>query len=1058
MKRTWYLPLVLLGFLCCWDNTPASAQETRQITGTVVDTTGAGLPGVSVSVKNTSNMGTSTDLVGNYILDAPANAVLVFTLIGFETQEIPINGEERINVTLRPSTDLLDDVVVVAFGEQKRQDMVGAVTSVKPADLKVPSSNLTTALAGRVAGVIAYQRSGEPGMDNADFFIRGVTTFGYKKDPLILIDGIEMTTNDLARLNPDDVASFSIMKDATATSLYGSRAANGVILVSTKEGKEGKANISFRFENSMSQPNREIELADPITYMRLQNEAVLTRDPLGQLPYSDEKIDNTIEGTNPYVFPTTDWRKSLFKEYTMNQRANLNVSGGGKVARYFVAGSFNQDNGILNVDKRNNFNNNINLKTYSLRSNVNVNLTRSTEMIVRLSGLFDDYTGPIDGGADLYRKVMRTSPVDFPAYYPADDNHRYVQHIMFGNTTQAGPNSPFLNPYAEMVKGYKEYSRSKMAAQLEVKQDLSSLLPGLNARVLLNTDRSSYFDVIRAYEPFWYFTNSYDRHSNSYRLGIMNEDQGSEYLSYDLSPRTLESSFYLESAASYSQVFNEKHTINGLFVFMIRNRLSANSADLQESLPFRNVGLAGRATYSYDDRYYAELNFGYNGSERFHRSHRYGFFPSAGLAWTVSNENFWEPLRSTISNLRLRATYGLSGNDAIGSPQDRFLYLSNVNMDDEGLGARFGRDNGYYRDGISISRYADPGITWETASKLNLGLEIGLFDRLNMMVDLYQDHRKNILMPRSATPAEMGLSAHPQTNVGEAKAQGIDLQMDYNHIINNDLWIQGRANFTYATSEYLVYEEYDYDNEWWKSRIGYPITQQWGYIAERLFVDDAEVARSPVQNFGEYNGGDIKFRDVNGDGQISTLDQVPLGYPTTPEIVYGFGFSVGYKAFDLSAFFQGLARESFWINPNATAPFVSFRYQSEVDNGQLAGVVLRNQLLKAYADNHWSEENRDLYALWPRLSTTEHGTDNNSQQSTWFMRDGSFLRLKQVEIGYNLPRQAAEKLFMSNLRIYLSGTNLLTWSKFKLWDVEMAGNGLGYPVQRVYNIGVLANF
>ncbi|HEY9559248.1 MAG TPA: SusC/RagA family TonB-linked outer membrane protein, partial [Anseongella sp.] len=471
------------------------------------------------------------------------------------------------------------------------------------------------------------------------------------------------------------------------------------------------------------------------------------------------------------------------------------------------------------------------------------------------------------------------------------------------------------------------------------------------------------------------------------------------------------------------------------------------------SLPFRNVGLAGRATYSYDERYYAEVNFGYNGSERFHKSHRYGFFPSAGVAWTISNEKFWEPLERTVNNFRLRATYGLSGNDAIGSARDRFLYLSNVNMNSGARSAVFGRDNGYSQNGISISRYADPSITWETASKLNLGLEIGLFDKANIVIDAYRDHRENILMTRTATPAEMGLSAQPQTNIGEASAQGIDLQMDYNHVINKDFWVQLMGNFTYATSEFEVYEEYDYDNEWWKSRIGYPITQQWGYIAERLFVDNAEVAKSPFQNFGEYMGGDIKYRDVNGDGQISTLDQVPIGYPTTPEIVYGFGFSVGYKAFDFSAFFQGSARSSFWINPIATAPFLGYVY----DNETLIGIP-QNQLLKAYADDYWSETDRDLYALWPRLSTTAIGTDNNSQRSTWFMRDGTFLRLKQVELGYTLPEPTAQKLFMQSLRIYLSGTNLFTWSKFKLWDVEMGNNGLGYPNQRVLNIGVLANF
>ncbi|NLR77034.1 SusC/RagA family TonB-linked outer membrane protein [Chitinophaga eiseniae] len=1026
--------------------TPGLPLADKEVRGLITDSSGTPVIGVTIAVKNRPGVGTASDNNGRYILKVPENATLVFSMIGFKSQEIPVNGREIINVTMRPSSSQLTETVIVAFGKQKKTDVVGAVTTINPAALKVPASNLTTALAGRIAGVIGYQRSGEPGQDNADFFIRGVTTFGYKKDPLILIDGIELTVTDLARLQPDDIASFSIMKDATATSLYGSRAANGVILVTTKEGKEGKAAIGLRVENSFSAPTRNVALADPITYMRLNNEAVLTRDPLGQLPYTDQKIDNTIAGVNPYMYPATDWRGALFKSYTTNQRANLNVSGGGSVARYYVAGSFNQDNGILNVDKRNNFNSNINLKSYSLRSNVNVHVTKSTEMVVRLSGLFDDYTGPIDGGADLYKKVMHTNPVYFPAYYPVDEAHRYVQHIMFGNYDD-GSNSYLLNPYADMVKGYKNYSRSMMAAQFEVKQNLSALTEGLNFRTMVNVTRNSYFDVTRAYQPFWYQAGAYDKLQNTYQLELLNEEKGTEYLSYQPGDKTVNSSFYMESALNYNRTFHKDHTLSGLLVFMVRNNLTGNAADLQASLPFRNVGLAGRGTYSYKNRYYVELNFGYNGSERFHASHRYGFFPSAGVAWSVSNEKFFEPYKHTISNLRLRATYGLSGNDAIGDPNDRFMYLSNVNMNDAGKGAVFGRENSYTRPGISLSRYADPNITWELAKKTNLGLELGLFGKMDVQLDFYKEQRSNILMTRTATPATMGLSATPRANVGAAQGQGVDLSVDYNHSFNQRFWLQGRINFTYATSKFTAYEEPSYDGAPWKLHVNYPISQQWGYIAERLFVDDAEAVKSPKQNFGEYGGGDIKYHDVNGDGQITQLDQVPLGYPTTPEITYGFGFSAGYKRFDLSAFFQGLGRESFWIDARATAPFMSY------DGGTLSGKP-QNQLLQAYADSHWSEEHRDLYALWPRLSTTAIGNDNNSQQSTWFMRNGAFIRLKQVEIGYTIRNWA----HIRSLRFYFNGTNLLTWSKFKLWDIEMAGNGLGYPVQRVFNMGALATF
>lgn len=1024
----------------------------KQVSGLITDSSGSALPGVTVFVKSNKSIGTTSDVNGRYILRVPDNATLVFSMVGFQQQEVSVEGRTTINIRFLPATTTLGETVVVAFGKQKKEDVVGAVTSINPSELKIPSSNLTTALAGRLSGVIAYQRSGEPGQDNADFFIRGVTTFGYKKDPLILIDGIESTSTDLARLQPDNIANFSILKDATATALYGSRAANGVILIKTKEGKEGKASIFVRLENSVSMPTRNIQLADPITYMKLENEAVLTRDPLGVLPYSDEKIDNTIAGINPYMYPTTDWRKALIKNYTTNQRANLSVNGGGQVARYFVAGSVNKDNGILKVDPRNNFNSNIKLVTYTLRSNVNVNITSSTELAIRLSGTFDDYTGPIQGGSGIYKEIMRTNPVRFPAYYPADAAHQYVKHIMFGNYDD-GSGTYYLNPYAELEKGYKNYSQSVMNAQFEVKQDLGFLANGLNLDVLLNTKRYAYFDVTRAYSPFWYQATAYNKTYNTYNLFLLNEDKGTEYLNYDPGQKVNQSAFYMQSTLNYDHNFNDVHEINGLLVFMVQNRLTGNASDLQSSLPFRNVGLAGRGTYSYKHRYYAEFDFGYNASERFYKTHRWGFFPSLGLAWNVSNEKFWDPLKGAISNLKFRATYGLTGNDDIGSAQDRFMYLSNVDMNDPSRGAVFGTNNSYSRSGISVSRYANTSITWETATKMNLGLDMTVLGKWDITADVYKQVRSHILMTRAATPAELGLSAQPQANIGKAEGKGIDLSVDYNQSFGNTLWLQARANFTYAASKFLIYEEYDYKNAPWKSHIGYSVNQQWGYLAERLFVDDAEAAKSPKQNFGGYGGGDIKYRDVNGDGQITTLDQVPLGYPTTPEIVYGFGFSAGFKGFDLSVFFQGLGRESFWINAKATAPFVAFYY----DNESLPGKP-QNQLLKAYAQSHWSEDNQDLHALWPRLSTTSIGNDNNSQQSTWFMRNGAFLRMKQLEFGYTLPERITRRMFTKSLRVYLNGTNLLCWDDFNLWDVEMGGNGLGYPIQKVFNVGIQMNF
>ena len=422
----------------------------------------------------------------------------------------------------------------------------------------------------------------------------------------------------------------------------------------------------------------------------------------------------------------------------------------------------------------------------------------------------------------------------------------------------------------------------------------------------------------------------------------------------------------------------------------------------------------------------------------FTKKKRFGFFPSAGLAWSISNEKFFVPVKPIVTNLRLRATYGLIGNDAIGSADDRFFYLSNVNMNDGGKGAWFGNDGRTYLSGVSISRYSNQDITWETSTQKNIALEIGLFNKINIQAEYYSQIRDNILMTRASIPVTMGFQAPIRANVGKASGKGTDLSIDYTETLHNGLWLSARGNFTYATSKFKVYEEPQYA-EAYRSRVGHSIYQQYGYIAERLFVDDQDAANSPRQNFGVYGGGDIKYTDVNRDGQITEADKVPIGNPTLPEIVYGFGFSAGYKNFDVSAFFQGLANESFWIDPVATSPF-----QNET------------QVLKAYSDSYWSEDHRNIYALWPRLSSTISG--NNTQTSTWFMRDGSFLRLKQVEVGYTIPKKLQAKMHTSNFRLYITVSNLLNFSKFKLWDVEMGGNGLGYPIQKVFNFGLNVNF
>lgn len=1021
--------------------------QTRTVKGFVFEEeTGEPMPGATVSVAG-STKGAITGLDGSFELSGVKSTdKLKFEFFGKEPQTLDVGDVSNFVVKLKDAANELDDAVVVAFGKQKKESVIGSITAVDVQTLKVPSSNLTTALAGNVAGVISYQRSGEPGQDNADFFVRGITTFGANTSPLILIDNIELTSTDLARLQPDDIESFSVMKDATATALYGARGANGVIFVTTKHGQEGPAKIFARLETSISEPTDVVELADGVTFMKAYNEAISTRDPLGDLMYSNDKIEQTGKANaNRFIYPLNDWYSMLFKDRASSFRANVSARGGGKVATYYVAGAFTEDTGILNVDKRNSFNNNIDQKTYTLRSNVDINVTKTTKLAIRLTGNFTDYTGPLNGGSDVYEQTVHADPVLFPAYYPLDDDHVGIKHIMFGNYKDGS----YTNPYANMVKGYKDYQRSQMIAAVQLDQDLSFITKGLSFMTLFNLTRLSSYNVYRQFAPYWYALDNYDSYTNEYHVQRLNES-GTDYLQYSEGGKVIQNTMSSESRLNYAREFGRSE-VTGLLVLTAREQLEANAGSLQLSLPSRNAGLSGRFTYGFDKKYFAEFNFGYNGSERFSIAHRWGFFPSVGAAWVMSNEKWFEPIKKTVSNLKLRYSYGLVGNDNIGSSKSRFFYLSEMNMSSTALDAHFGETAGKTYNGINVTRYANDAITWEKSYKSNLALELGLFKKLDIIAEYYTERREDIFMKRADIPNTMGLQADISANIGKATAHGIDIQAEYKQSWNRDLWTSARGNFTLSKSQYLVYEEPTYP-EPYRQHVGQALNQTWGYIAERLFVDDEDAANSPSQaSFGsQYGGGDIKYTDVNGDGVITTADRVPIGFPTSPEIIYGFGVSAGYKGFDLSVFFQGLGNESFWIDASALSPFVSW-------TNPISKVYYNTtQLLKAFADSHWSEDNQDIYALWPRYSA--YRNENNTAVSTWWMRDGSFLRLKQLEFGYTLPMKFTQKIHIDNLRIYFQGNNMFCWSQFDLWDPELAGHGMNYPIQRTYNIGVNVTF
>ncbi len=1015
------------------------AAQTKIVSGVVKDNTSAGLPGVSIAIKGTSK-GTITDVNGEFRIQASEGEVLVFSFIGKTPVEQTVGQRTIIDVTLYDDNTELEEVQVVAFGTQKKESVIASIETVKPAELKQPASNLTSALAGKIPGIISYQTSGEPGNDNARFFVRGVTTFGYKTSPLILIDGFEATSDDLARLDPDDIESFSILKDASATVLYGARGANGIIMVVTKGGREGPVKINVRVDTHVAMPTKMNDLLNGVEYMKLYNQARISRDPLLGAYYSEQKIQSTAQGLNPMIFPNIDWYDELFKKSTVNKKVNLNVSGGGRVATYYVAGGYENENGLLKVDKRNNFNNNIDIDRFQMRTNVIFKLTPVTTLDTRIQGLFERYTGPYRTADDIFGMVMNSNPVDFPAVYEPDPAHEYADHILFGNTYVEGALKQ--NPYAEMVRGYEDRNESSITAMATLNQDLKFVTKGLKFQLKASVNTWSYYSSTRSYSPFYYDLESYNQITGEYTLFALNPTSGQSYLG-DVTPgRDASAHYYCEARFNWDREFG-KHSVGLMTVGMMEEYLltGGNSISIYETLPEKNMGNSGRVTYDYDKRYFLEFSYGYNGSEKFSGSRRYGFFPSIGMGWLISNEPFFASAKKIVNTLKLKFTCGKVGNDAISDRSGRFFYLSDISKG--GGSYRWGSTFMNAYDGYTINRYANPDITWEISTKYNLGVELGLLDEsLKIQCDVFRDMRDNIYMTRQNFPSSAGLEASISGNVGKVKSWGVDGSIDYQHVFNDHFWLAGRANFTYSTNEYVELDEKNYPDEYLKQK-GHSINQWWGLLAERLFVDEAEIANSPKQDFGEYMAGDIKYKDVNGDGVVNSNDRIPMGLPTVPEIQYGFGLSAGYKSFDLSFFFQGNARVSLFINPGT-------------DDDGIAPFASRRNALALIAKDHWSETNPDVHAFWPRLSVDP--ISNNTQTSSWWLRNGAFLRLKTVEAGWNLPENTFKKIGMKSCRIYLSGENLFVISPFKLWDPEMGRGGLGYPPNRRYNVGVQLAF
>ncbi|MDR2058164.1 MAG: TonB-dependent receptor [Dysgonamonadaceae bacterium] len=1028
-----------------------SKSDRIVVIGKVSDGFGETIPGVSVFVRGTA-LGTTTDKNGEFTIAVPSDTcVLGFSFLGYQTENVKVGNKRVIAVVLKETVENLDEVVVVAFGRQKKESVISSIQTVNMKDLKIPGSNLTTAFAGKIPGIISYQTTGEPGADNAQFFVRGVTTFGYKASPLILIDGFEAEANDLARMQPDDIESFSILKDASATALYGPRGANGIITVNTKTGKEGILNVNARVDFNMATPTRTIDLMDGVSYMKLYNEAYRNRN-IGDANlidwYSQQKIQSTGKGEFPMLYPNVDWYEELFNRQTYNTKANINVSGGSKTATYYVAGGFDHETGLLKVDKTNNFNSNIDINRFHIRSNVIFRFTKNTSLDTRIQGRFERYNGPARTASDIFNRVMWSNPVDFPPVFAPDPQHANTSWTLFGTTMTGGD-----NPYAEMVKGYTSRDDNTITAQATLMQDLGFIVSGLKTQLKASINIWSNYSATRTFNPYFYAIIESNPITGEYLLKNTNND-GYAYLG-DIQPvRDSEGHYYFEGRINWDREFG-KHSLGLMTVGIMEEYvLDGANGSIYASLPERNVGNSTRFTYDYNRRYYLELAYGFHGSEKFGADNRYGFFPTAGLGWVVSNESFWENIKNKISNLKLKLTYGQVGNDAIAGREGRFYFLSEITIGSNNDGwttpAYWGQNFSRAYGGYAIDRQANPNIGWEVSTKANIGLELGLFknEDLKFQIDFYRDIRDRIYMLRShILSASLGLTSEVGGNIGRVQSQGIDTSLDYSHSFNKDCWMTGRANLTYAVNEYVYLDEINYKDKY-RSKKGQNINQNWGLIAERLFVSQAEINESPQQTFGGYYPGDIKYKDINSDNVIDEKDMIPIGYPWIPEIQYGFGLSSGYKKWDMSFFFQGNARSSLMIDAAAITPFAE-----------------RRNALQVIVNNYYSETNPDLYAFWPRLSDEISG--NNTQSSTWWLRDGSFLRLKSVELGYNWDKLSKHGL--KNFRVYFSAENLFYISPFKLWDPEMRtkdsdgnvtglANGLTYPLNRRFNVGVLLNF
>nr|WP_236264041.1 TonB-dependent receptor [Dysgonomonas sp. Marseille-P4677] len=1007
-----------------------AVQDDRiTVKGNVTDMNGDPLIGVSVILKENPQIGTVTDLDGNYSIKVPDRfSTLKYNYIGFISKEEIAGNRKIINVIMQEDVGQLEEVVVVGYGTQKKASIVGAISTIEPAKLQTGTTrSLSNNLIGNIGGIIGAQRSGEPGYDNSEYWIRGISTFvsGAARSPLVLIDGIERS---LDNIDVEEIEDFAVLKDASATAVYGVRGANGVILITTKRGKVGKTTVRVNFEQAITEAVKIPEFLGAADYMQLLND--ISSQNGGNLLYDPQKIENTRNKVDDDLYPDVDWLRAVSKDHGYNTRATVDISGGTEKLRYSFVAAYYNENGILKRDKTQEWNSSLRLDRYNVRSNVDLDVTPTTLLRVNLGGYLQKRVGPPMSIDDLFKDAFATPPFVHPTQYSSGQIPRIPERT---------------NPWANSTqRGFERDSQSKLETLLSVEQNLKAILPGLKAKVNFSFDSFSRNGVKRFKNPEYYNVAT-GRDPETGELQLIVSSYGQEFLGHEQIKHWGDNSTYLEGNISYNQVFNSRHAIDALVLYNQRDY------DKGDDLPYRNQGFAGRFSYTLNSRYIAEFNFGYNGSENFAKGKRFGFFPSVAAGWIMSEEPFMQPLNNLFSKVKFRASLGKVGNDKFDGR--RFAYITTITDQGENGGYYWGYLADNHRNGKWEGDIGIANMTWETVTKTNLGLELGLWNQLELQIDYFSEKRRDIFMKRNNFPNSAGFANTPWANYGKVDNNGVDVTLNYNKQVNKDLFINVRGTLTYAKNKIIERDEDMGKIGTNRAETGYPVGQIFGLIAEGLFTDDdfSDVTNGilkddiPTHTFGPVRPGDIKYCDANGDNIIDEKDRCPIGGTVDPELVYGFGANIIYKGFDMGFLFQGngktyrtIGRGSFFL-PGSTQGATGNIYSNAYDS--------------------WTVDNPSQDVFYPRL--TIGANTNNSQESTWWLKDMSMLRLKNLEVGYSFPNKLIRNAGMESARVFLRGTNLFCISDFKLWDPELStpdNNGLKYPMMRSYSIGLQVNF